>query len=413
MSSATHALARKSALVLPYSYALLLPLLPLLIELASVVPRGIAVVGRGFALGLALIVTAVAVVSVAACVRAWGWKALSRTPLSLALGALIVTEAIASAAGIAWRAGMFEVLCEIGNAIAFAVFWLTMRDDRPRRTFLALFFGSGLAACAFAIALTLSRHPPAQFAYEHGRAAGTFLQPNEFAGYLIFLIPLGIAQAGAPNWLWRLGWLSAAVGAIAIAMSASRAAVLGLLLALPILMARFGRRAFVAYLAVAAITIFLGITIGRNVAHDPSENASRIAVWQGAARMAERFALVGIGPLAFSTAYPLYKMPDAQIDEVHAHDLPLNILIENGVLGLAALAFAAFASYRAGRAAAKNIGAADKERGLLLAGLSAAFGASVLQNGVDLVSTFVFLMWWPMLGLLTGMARTEADVASG
>ena len=60
-------------------------------------------------------------------------------------------------------------------------------------------------------------------------------------------------------------------------------------------------------------------------------------MWRGAARMAERFALTGVGPLAFNIAYPAYKMPDAQIDEVHAHDLPLNVLIENGVLGFAAL----------------------------------------------------------------------------
>lgn len=393
------------SLALPYGYALLLPLLPLLIELADVLPRGVAVVGQGSAAALAAVVAALLVAGVASTVGASGWRRLWREPVVWALGALIVTAAIAGAAGIAWHAGVFEVACEIGDALGFCVLWLTLRDDRVRRTFLALFFASGILACAFAIALTLSRHPPAAFAYEHGRAAGTFLQPNEFAGYLLFLIPIGVAQWAAPPLLRRLGIGAAAIGTIAIAMSASRAAILGLLLALPVLARRFGKRTMLVYCVGAVIALALGLTVFRNVAHDPSENASRIAVWRGAVRMAERFALTGVGPVAFSAAYPSYKMPDAQIDEVHAHDLALNVLIENGILGLAALVFCVVACIRAARKGGKNIAPDDRERGLLFAALTASFLASAIQNSVDLVTTFVFLMWWPMMGLLLGMTR--------
>jgi O-antigen ligase len=178
-----------------------------------------------------------------------------------------------------------------------------------------------------------------------------------------------------------------------------------LLLALPILARRFGKRTLLVYCIGAVIALGLGLTVLRNVAHDPSENASRIAVWRGAARMAERFALTGVGPLAFNIAYPAYKMPDAQIDEVHAHDLPLNVLIENGVLGLAALTFCIVACVRSARAGAKGILPQDRERGLLFAALTTSFVASAIQNSVDLVTTFVFLMWWPMMGLMLGMTR--------
>lgn len=37
------------ARALPFGYAIVLPLLPLLIELADVLPRGVAVAGRTFA----------------------------------------------------------------------------------------------------------------------------------------------------------------------------------------------------------------------------------------------------------------------------------------------------------------------------------------------------------------------------
>jgi O-antigen ligase len=396
---------KKAALVIPYAYALALPLLPLLIELADVLPRGVAVVGRNFAVWLAIAAATAGFIGIAGAARTWGWREFVRAPLFWALAALVVTETIAAATGISWRAGVFEIACQVGVGIACIVFWLALSDARARRAFLALFMISGIAACAFAIGLTLSRHPPAAFAYEHGRAAGTFLQPNEFAGYLLFLIPMGIAQWAAPPLLRRLGVGAAGIATVALAMSASRAAILGLLLAMPILVRRFGRRALVGYAIAAAVVLTIGLTGMRNVAHDPSENASRIAVWRGAARMAERFALVGVGPVAFNIAYPLYKMPDAQVDEVHAHDLPLNVLIENGALGFFAFAFAVVACIRAGRASGLRIPSQDAERGLLFAGLSTAFAASAVQNSVDLVTTFVFLMWWPMMGLMIGMSR--------
>jgi O-antigen ligase len=399
----------RGGLFLAYGYALLLPLLPLLIEVADVLPRGIAVVGKGFAIGLAAAAAAILAVGVAGVARASGWRALVRTPLTWVFVALIATETIATLAGVSPKAGVFEVACETGDALAFVALYLTLSDERTRRVFLGIFFASGILECAFALSLTLSRHPPAAFAYEHGRAAGTFLQPNEFAGYLLFLIPLGVAQWAAPAMLRRLGVTAAAIGTIALAMSASRAAILGVLLAMPILMRRFGRPALIAYGIAAALALALGLTVLRNVAHDPSENASRIAVWRGAARMAQRFALVGVGPLAFNVAYPLYKMPDVQVDEVHAHDLPLNVLIENGVLGLAALIFAVTTSVRAARTAGARIAAQDREKGMLFAGLATAFGASALQNSVDLVTTFVFLMWWPMMGLMLGMSRDAND----
>ena len=384
---------------------MLLPLLPLLIEVADVLPRGVAVVGRSFSVGLVATVAIVIAVGLFGVIRTYGWRALVRNPLAWAFVGLIATAVIATAAGLSWRAGLFEIASEVGDALAFCALFLLLRDEHVRRVFLSLFFGSGILACVFAVSLTLSRHPPAAFAYEHGRAAGTFLQPNELAGYLLFLIPLGVAQWAAPPLLRRLGLAAAAVGTVALAMSASRAAILGLLLAMPILVWRFGRRATLAYGAAAVLVLAFGLTLLPNVAHDPSENASRIAVWRGAARMAERFAIVGVGPVAFNIAYPYYKMPDVQVDEVHAHDLPLNVLIENGVLGLAAFAFSVVAAVRAARAARARIPSGDGERGLLFSGLATAYAASGLQNSVDLVTTFVFLLWWPMLGLMLGMFR--------
>jgi O-Antigen ligase/Lipopolysaccharide-assembly, LptC-related len=402
-------LARLAQDVLPIAFALLLPALPMLVLLADILPRGVAIGGRSYAVALAGIVIVAAAISITGLIIERGWRALARPPLALPLAAMVVTAAIAGVAGVSMKTSAFEIVSELGDLIALVIFWWSMADEGARRRWLALYFASGIVATVFAIALTLTRHPPAAFAYQHGRAAGTFLQPNEFGGYLLFLVPLGLAQLGATPLLRRLGVSAAVVGVVGLALSVSRAAWLGLIVGLFVLVWRFGRRAVFVYVGAAAIALFLGTTTFRDVQHDPSENASRITVWRGAARMAERFALTGVGPIAFSRVYPMLKEPDAAVDEVHAHDLPLNVLVENGILGFAAFVWAVVAGVRAARATGKRIPAGDRERSLLFYGLCAAFIASAIQNVLDVVSTFVFLLWWPMLGIMTSLAPQEKE----
>jgi hypothetical protein len=393
--------------VLPYVAAALWPLIPMLVQLAAVVPRGIAIGGREPAIVLASLLAVMLAIAICGMLAAWGPRAFLAPPLALPLAVLIGSQLLAAALGVAWQAGAFEIGTQIGDTIGFFAFWWTMRDERTRRGVIATYLVSGILASAFAIALTLSRHPPAEFAYEHGRAAGTFLQPNEFAGYLLFLIPIGLAQSAAPPVLRRLGYLAAAIGAGGLVLSVSRAAWVGLLVALPVLVSRFGRRAVIMYTAFAVVAFAVGAIGFRDVAHDPSENASRIAVWRGAVRMAERYALTGIGPLNFSRVYPLLKVPDAAVDEVHAHDLPLNTLIENGVVGFAAFIWMLVAGIRAARAAGARIAPDDRERRLLYAAIAAGFLASAVQNTVDLVSTFVLLLCWPMLAIMLALGPPE------
>src|SRR5450755_4019811 len=170
----------------------------MLVQLAAVVPRGIAIGGRGPAVVLAAVLAVTVAIAIAGMLAAWGPRAFTSPPLALPLAVLIGSQLLAAALGVYWQAGAFEIGSQIGDTIGFFAFWWTMRDERTRRGVLGTYLVSGILASAFAIALTLSRHPPAEFAYEHGRAAGTFLQPNEFAGYLLFLIPVGIAQYAAP-----------------------------------------------------------------------------------------------------------------------------------------------------------------------------------------------------------------------
>jgi putative inorganic carbon (hco3(-)) transporter len=405
------AFGRAAELAMPFAWMTLMPVLPMIVLLADVLPRGVAIGGKGYAAAFTIVIALAALITLAALVVNRGWRALIAPPMSWPLLAMIATAMIAGGIGVSLRASSFEILSEIGDFILFVAIFYRLGSDRLRHALLTCFFTAGIIATIFGIALTLTRHPPEMFSYQHGRAAGTFLQPNEFGGYLLFFIALGLAQAGAPPLLRRLGFTASAIGVVALALAVSRAAWLGLIVGLPVLVWRFGRKALFVYAIAAAATLVLGTTTFRDVAHDPSENTSRIAVWQGALRMAERFALTGVGPLSFSKVYPSLKQPDAAVDEVHAHDLPLNVLVENGVLGLAAFVWAVVAGVREALRTRARLDPRDHERVLLFYGIAAAFIASAVQNVLDVVSTFVFLLWWPMLGLMLSLAPARPQEA--
>ncbi len=385
----------------PLGAALLSPLLPLLIVFAGTLPVSAPHVSRGFAFTLAG-VTVFTVVCSGVGLALGGVRCFPRSLLA-PLSALVASQLLALGLAIDPLAGIFGLGCTMAGIVVMLAAVETLGDPGLRRAFLGCYLASALVATVFALVLSIMRLPPAMFAYEHGRASGTFLQPNEFAGYLLFVIPLGLAQVAAPRWLRALGIAAAVVGTAGLLLSVSRAAIISLAIGLTILMRRLGTRVLLAYALGALLALGALVTVFRDVAHDPSENASRIAVWGGSLRLAERFALSGVGPFGFHLIYPAYKLPDADVNELHAHDLPLHILIEDGVLGLAGLAWFVIAATSRAMHIGRAIPSSDRERSLLFAALGAAFVATALQNLVDVVTTFLLVLLWPMVGLVLSL----------
>lgn len=390
----------------PFGAALLGPLLPLLIVFAGTLPPSSPRVSTAFAAVIAGLIA----LAVTASVIGLGARGIHRFPraLWLPVGALFGSQLIALALGIDPSAGIFSILCTAGGIVVLVASVEALAYAPLRRAFLACYFASALGATLFALALAIMRVPPAMFAYEHGRASGTFLQPNEFAGYLLFVVPVGLAQIGAPRWLRSLGLAAAVTGVAGLLFSVSRAAILSLAAGLMLFVRRFGTRAVLGYGLAAAVALVATGTVLRNVAHDPSENASRIVVWEGSLRLAQRFALTGVGPFGFHRAYPSFKLPYATVDEQHAHSLPLHILIEDGIVGLIGFAWFVVAAIRQAARARATIPSGDRERSLLFAALTAGFAAAALQNLVDVVTTFLLIVSWPMLGLMLSLGAREA-----
>lgn len=387
----------------PFAFVTLGPFLPLLIVFAGTLPPTAPHPNRALAVAVGC-ATALALVITLAGLLIRGIRKFP-TSLWLPLCALAVVQLPALAWAVDPKAGIFSLAATLAGLIVLVSANEVLGHDRARRAFLACYLISAAVAALVACALSVMRLPPAMFAYEHGRASGTFLQPNELAGYLLFVIPVGLAQIAAPRWLRAIGLLAAATGALGLILSVSRAAIISLVLGLVFFVRQFGRRASIAYIASATLGLLLLLTVFRDIAHDPSENAARLAVWAGALRIVERFALTGVGPFGFHLVYPYFRLPEHSVNEVHAHSLPLQILIEYGVLGLAATIWFVTAALVQGARSKRAIDPKDRERSLLFAALMCGFAASGMQNAIDVVTTFLLVVAWPMLGLVFALGQ--------
>ena len=67
-----------------------------------------------------------------------------------------------------------------------------------------------------------------------------------------------------------------------------------------------------------------------NVHHNPSEDYTRISIWQAALQIIDRFPLTGVGPFDFSRLYAIVRVPDGEPSAYHAHSIYLTIVAEIG-----------------------------------------------------------------------------------
>jgi O-antigen ligase len=78
---------------------------------------------------------------------------------------------------------------------------------------------------------------------------------------------------------------------------------------------------------------------------DPYSNSKtqRIYIWKSAWKMFLDHPILGIGFSAFSKVYPYYRLPQAIEENMSfAHNLPLNLLAETGILGFISFSLLVF-----------------------------------------------------------------------
>jgi O-antigen ligase len=277
-------------------------------------------------------------------------------------------------------------------------------------SFTLIFLAMGISCFAVYQFLTHSNHVWNSFSPYLGRASGTYISPNHFAGFLEMLLPLAIAYilVGRMKPVTRilLGY-AALVMFAGMAVSFSRggwvAATVGLLALLLILVCHRNHR--IPALLLLAVLVGGGAFFVKNyLAKTPAyiqrvEKADvndqfnfpvRRDMWAAAVRMWQDHFWWGVGPAHFDYRFAEYRPESLQMRPQRADNDYLNLLADWGAAG-GIIVLAGMATFALGlwqtrghvRRSENHFGSAMSNRHAFFLGASAGLLALAVHSLVD------------------------------
>ncbi len=378
------------------------PLFPSFIMLAPVEPPGVSLLPPRVAAGLLALVGALGIIFAVRLALPPREAPPTLAPLLAWLGAGV----LAALLGFDPRAGIvFLAIFALG--IVWHLGTLRYYSDRviARSIVWSMLVSCALASTA-AVVMTVLRWPTSQYVIAHGRAVGTFVLPGELAGYLVVLLPFayGVAVTTRDAALRFVAVGAIVAGALAMALTFSRTGWMGLATAIALLVLARARARRAGALAAGSIVAagLLAVLLVFNAHHNPSENYTRISIWQAALQIIDRFPLTGVGPFEFSHLYTAVRLPDGDATAFHAHSVYLTLLAETGVVGFAA---AFWTWWTFGAELRRRIAQARPECALLATAIAAGLAGTLVQGLIDTVSVVIFGLWLPTMALALAAAR--------
>jgi O-antigen ligase len=234
------------------------------------------------------------------------------------------------------------------------------RETRAILVLLGAAFVAASAEALYGMYQFVTATGPAHFALgPFIRAFGHFGQPNPFAGYLASVFPLALVMIFvAPSHRYRVfAFCCASMIGVAILMSFSRGAWLGLTVALVVMLLSWRASAARGLALFAAIGVILGILGATNLmppvlaerlapvaeyfgvfdvrgVRPTPENFAlieRLAHWQAGWEMFLENPLLGVGAGNYPVRYIDYSLPGWPDSLGHAHNYYLNMAAEAGL----------------------------------------------------------------------------------
>ncbi|HYW54433.1 MAG TPA: O-antigen ligase family protein [Dongiaceae bacterium] len=374
----------------------LIPLYPAFIGLTAAPVPGISLVPKPLAIAL-LVLAAVIAVCWAVLLVASPKRAM---PTLLPVAAFPGAAALAALLGFDPRAGALFIGILLGGVLWHAAVLRFARDANVLATIWRAYVISGAVASLAAIVMVLTKTPAALYTIGHGRAIGTFVLPGELAGYLIVYVPIAYALTSTQPRQRVLAGTGLALASVAFVLTFSRAGWIGMAAALAALVLLQRRRRGARYAAAIMGVVIVAVGLLFNTHHDPSENFTRISIWQAAIAMIERFPFSGTGPFDFPRIYSVVRLPGGEPVAYHAHSLVLSIAAETGLVGVAALLFGWWRFLAELRARLRASGA----DGALATAIAAGLAGTWVQGAIDTSSIVIFGLWLPMMALALACA---------
>jgi O-antigen ligase len=281
-------------------------------------------------------------------------------------------------------------------------------DAATARLCVRTFLWSALTGCLIALAMVVTHRPAAIYAYDNGRAVGTFLNPNELAAYTLIALGVALPLAVAGRGRDRLATVCAAVLIVTLGATFSRWGALSAVCGVAVYaLAARARILVVAAVLVAVAGIGLDAAAGARH-HNPRDTEAREVAWRTGLTAFARFPLLGVGPLAFPTIYDALRPPQAPGNRTAVafdpHSLPIAFAAEGGMVALVTLAVSFTIILRSVLRGAR--GAPARARGVAL-GLAAAFVALLIDGGINTI-VLMFPFGLQIVPLALAVVRTDA-----
>jgi O-antigen ligase len=310
------------------------------------------------------------------------------------------------------------------------LFWAMLvfvRRPEDLRLILIGFAGGAFLVGGYAVIQYLGGEASTGFFTSGGtlisRVSAGFGQPNQLGGFLVLALPFVLAGALASR--RRLPWLVVVVVAsFGVYASFSRGALVAL--AIVPLVFLGGRRLLLAAPVLVLLVVFATPDLVRErfatVTESGSEAATRSDFYETAVDIWQRSPFLGVGPGGFPAAYAearvagkgfvpatLFQPPP------HAHNLALQLLSEQGLLGLLVFTAVVVLAIRAALVLRRS---RDRVVSLVGTAVLASLAAFLVHNMVDvtlLETTAIY--FWAVLGVAaagTGIvARGSPDGEGG
>lgn len=362
------------------------------------------------------------------------WRLFRRTPLDGPIALLVLLLPVSL-----WASSDLSLSLPkaVGLLLGIAVYYGTLayaRDERRLRTTLVLHLALGTLVAAVGLVGTrwMSKNPFLTAITNHlphlvrglpGAAKG--IHPNEVAGVLLWVVPL---QWALLAWLWckkrtatRRGivmGLATLLTTSTLLLTQSRAALLGLVVALLVWGAWRDRRVRVAVilllLVALAVVVWRGpqwvnILLLSGVAPGALGESHwdfRLEVWKTALRGIQDFPLTGMGIGTFRrmarVLYPVAVAPT--FDLAHAHNAFLQAALDLGLLGL--LAYAAL-WWQTARSALRALRRATGWLRALAIGFLGCLLSFLVYSCLDTIAlgARVGVLWWMTLAIGVALER--------
>jgi putative inorganic carbon (hco3(-)) transporter len=319
--------------------------------------------------------------------------------------------------------GLLRVVKFIFLFFALAEFF-TEDEERIKRTFwaimIAAFFTFLNGVFQSIYGFDLLRHKGLMGEGSLRRIQASFVHPNDFGAYIIFVLPLTLCFLSRS--IRKTGRvflvLSCLLGAYCLLKTSSRAAWIGALIGVMVYLFIYKKKVLIIVPFVAALLLLVTShgfeRIVNLFAAEHNSVWERTQLWKGTWNMVKVHPFFGFGINTFSRYFPQYK-PSVYWGIMYSHNSYLQMWSEIGIFGLLAylaLIFTILIKTLRGMHEKLKKGF----EGFILLGSMAGYIAFLIQSGLDtnLYSLVLTTLFWVMNAYIMSVNKIlEKEIASG